>query len=207
MKLKGPGNSIDASGSLADILTFCKGQKTKYAKKHAAPSNPKTGPQTSVRAMIAFLSKNWKTLSTADVETWRPVADALHVAPYHAFIAENAQRWKTFRFPSKAYPATETIVVPAVIFQTAHDGKAHIRIERASGAGALPWGYLTYRSPVAFGAGTWDQCVNVMLRDPAATTLWNDTPLPPGHYYYRTSSFTDTGFVSSAGNRDDAWST
>lgn len=207
MKLTGPSISTAASGSLADILTYSRGKKTAYAKQHAAPTNPKSGPQTSIRAMVAFLSRNWRTLSTADVETWRPLANDLHVAPYHAFIAENMKRWKTFRFPSKAYPATETTVIPAVIYQQAFDGKAHIKIWRASGAGILPWGYLTYRSPLPFAAGVWDQCVNVMLRDPAATTKWNDTPLPPGHYYYRTSSFTDTGFVSTAGNRDDAWST
>ena len=157
--------------------------------------------------MISFLSTNWTSLSPTDVATWQTLADARGVAPYHVFIAENMKRWKTFRFPSKAYPATETIVIPAIIYQQAFDGKAHIRILRASGAGVLPWGYLTYRSPIAWGAGTWDQCVNVILRNPVANTMWNDTPLPPGHYYYRTSSFTDTGFVSSAGNRDDAWAT
>ena len=207
MKLKGPSLSPEASGSLADVLTFSRSAKSPYAKKHAAPSNPKSGPQTAVRAMMRFLSQNWITLSPADVLTWETLAYDRQIAPYHAYIAENMKRWKTHRFPSKAYPATETVVIPATIYQNAFGGKAHIRVELVNGGGFLPWGFATYRRTTPFGPLTWDQIVNVILRVGTGWNKWNDTPLTPGTYYYRSATFTDTGFPRMACPQDSATAT
>ena len=207
MKLKGPSVSPAASGSLADVLTFSHGKKNPYAKQHAAPRNPQTPAQVGVRAMISFLSKIWKTLPYADADTWQPLAQDFEIAPYQAFIGYNMKRWRTFRFPTKAHPAAETPVALPTIWQSAFGGKAHIRIELQTAPGPTPWGYITFRQPTPFPDPTNDKCVAVLPYAPTGAVTWYDTPLEPGTYWYRTQSFTDTGYPRSTSAQDSATAT
>ncbi len=207
MKLKGPSLSPAASGSLADVLTFSHGKKNPYAKQHAAPHNPHSPAQTGVRAMVSFLSKIWSTLSPADQATWQPLAEDFQIAPYHAFMAQNMKRWRTFRFPTKAYPAAETPVALGAVWQWAYGGKAHIRIELNTAPGPKPWGYITFRQPNPFPDPTTDKCVAVLPHLTPTPIVWYDTPLAAGPYWYRTQSFTDTGYPRSPSAQDSATAT
>lgn len=207
MKLKGPSLSPEASGTLADVLTYSSSNKRAYAKKHATPRNPKSPPQTAVRAMIRFLTQNWTTLSPADIATYQDLAHAQDIARYHAYLQVNMKRWKNFLFPSKIYPSPGTADPTTPIYQSAFDGVASIRIRLSSGGGPKPWGFVTFRSPVSWTTPTWDQCVNVIFRQPTGFTWWTDTPLEPGTYYYRTHSFSDTGWKRTAGAEDSATAT
>lgn len=64
-KTTNPIHSLDASGSLQDLLTFSSSKGRTYVKKWAAPKNPNTNDQIRTRVAMAFgskLAKDWPDL-------------------------------------------------------------------------------------------------------------------------------------------------
>lgn len=207
VKTKGPTISAEASGQLAKTLIFVKGMKARAVKKHATPRNPKSPAQVSVRAMIKFLSQDWQTLTTLQKATWNTPAFVDKIAPYHAYLRTNMIRWKTFRGPGKTYPVAPSGPTGATIYQDVFDGVASTVERVINGGGILPWGYIIFRSPVDWPAGTLDQVIAVVPRNPVLWTFHRDTPLEPGTYWYRTSNFTEAGQIRAMGGSDSGTAT
>lgn len=193
VKLTGPCLSTEAHGKLANAVAFTTSKRGTSLKKHQAPKQPNTGKQLSARAIIKWLSENWKLLSDPQKATWTARAQHLHVARYHAFIAYNADRWNNFLAPSKEYPATETPPGPnSPTFQLLPRIKmARLRIGIPTGS--IPWGLAVQRSTSPIGIPTHDTTVHFMLQDAASVVFWFDTPLATGTYYYKVQPFTETG--------------
>lgn len=92
-KLIGPLMSVDARGSVGDVLTYAKSGKTNYAKRYTIPMNPKTAAQTAHRLGIGFISSLWKTLTVEQKATWNELGDRLQLPPYHAYLKTNCKLW------------------------------------------------------------------------------------------------------------------
>lgn len=197
VKLTGPAQSIMASGSLADALTFARNNKTAYVKKHAKPTNPRSPTQVSTRAMVAFLAENWKRLSAADMATWFEEATRRKIANYHAFMAANTVRWRTTRFPSKQDPATENPPGPAgtgfVMYPTYRT--ANMRIIKPTGE--IPWGIAIFRAQQSGFQWERSNMVGIKLQDIDADVWWYDRDLQPGQYWYRIFGFSASGHRSA----------
>jgi hypothetical protein len=193
VKLTGPGLSTDASGSIADVVTFSRTKHRNYLKKHAGPKQPRTPPQLSIRALIAFLSSEWQLLTSTHQATWKQLVPKVAPTPYHSYISINMQRWRSWKPPSKSYPATETGIIPSSIHHSATGGFGLVELTMNNPTTPYPWGYLIFRDTVSMPAQRWDRLVHAIRRDPAATTTHRDTPLDPGTYYYRFSGFSDNG--------------
>lgn len=199
VRTKGPAQSLKASGKLANALVFAQTNRTPYVKKHAAPANPRSPTQVSARAMVAFLAENWKGLSAADMATWFDRATERKIANYHAYMAANAVRWRTTRWPSKQDPATETPPGPNapgfVMYPTFRT--ANMRIVKPTGE--IPWGITIFRSTTPGFTWSRNNMVSVKLQDVDADVWWYDRDLQPGTYYYRIFGFSASGHRSGYG--------
>lgn len=207
VKLKGPSLATEATGSLADALIFSTTKKRSYLKKHAKPANPNTQAQQSVRAMITFLTKNWKNLTPIQQATWNTPAFLEKIAPYHAYLKINMKRWRTFRGPGKAYPVPESAPIAGSVYMELFSGVRNINTRLTSGGGIVPWGYIIWRHDVDFNPPTLEMTVNVSPRISAGWNYWRDTPLPPGTYWYRKGNFTDDGQIRIFGGSHSAAAT
>lgn len=207
VKLKGPSLATEALGSLADAIIFSKSGKRSYAKKHAKPNNPKSPAQTSVRAMVRFLSKNWKNLNPIEQATWNTPAFLAKIAPYHAYLKINMERWRTFRGPGKTYPVPDTATFPGTLYMDLWGGVESIKVGIYPGGGLPAWGYLLFRQPIDFNPPTLDMCVQVYQRVGVSYTYFLDTPLEPGTYWYRKGHFSEDGQIRFFGGSASATAT
>lgn len=193
VKLTGPMHSTTALGTVAKTLIFSQSKNTNYMKTHAAPKNPKTDLQVSVRALVKFLSENWKTLSLAQQQSWFLKATSKNIHLYHAYIGANQSRWTTFRAPSKQDPATETLPAPANPLITAFPSGSTAVLRIWSPTGAMPWGLFIHRGTITNFPRLRENVIGILLQDIAADVYYYDKNLTPGTYYYRAIPFTETG--------------
>lgn len=193
VKLRGPGLSVAGHGSIADVLTIARGAATTYAKRHQKPAQPRTPSQLSVRALMRFLSQQWKLLTPAEQLTWAELAASTNIAPYHAYIAANHDRWTNWLPPSKRYPATETGTTPNRSHISGFGGPAYAQLSLTPGLPQPTWGYSIMRLPTAVGFPKRTETVALVQVVLGAATEYRDTPLAPGTYHYHSRGFNDTG--------------
>ncbi len=196
VKLKGPSLSTEASGKLANAIIFSASKKRAYLKSHAKPANPRTGPQTSIRAAMKFLSQAWKLLTPKDQATWNELAHQEMAAPYHAFIAYNHARWAEFLAPSKTYPAPEVgppIPRPLIV---ATGGVGMVNLLNRQQYPYNDWGAFYFRSTNPLMISHHNNCVLWMPLQAILINRYVDTPLEPGTYYYQARNFSVDGLTS-----------
>lgn len=89
---KAPLFGLDASGSLAKSIVFSKWKGRTYVRRHAVPSNPRSGLQVGMRAVLKFISQDFKNLSAADKADWEALAVADNITALNAQVRDAAQR-------------------------------------------------------------------------------------------------------------------
>ncbi len=197
--------SMNASGTLGDVLTFGKVRKTSTLRKKPTPAQPRTGLQVSMRAMMQFISQQWRNLTAPDQATWGQLAVDAKIAPYHAFIAHNMQRWRNLRPPSKQYPVTETddaSINPSV---DATGGVRHIQIKVYENTMIVEnWTFLLFHKLDTPPAAELNKLVHVFRVENYDDHYWTHTPLQPGSHYYRVIPTSDDGNVDWARTDTDA---
>lgn len=193
VRLKGPAVSAEASGSLAKALTFATNNKRRSMRAHAKPKDTKSPTQLAVRAMMKFLSTNWKALSTADQATWAQLARANQYAPYHAFIKYNMQRWRTFRPPAKVHPPAETPPAPTPAGLTAFGGFHFITFRLWLPPAPAPWAWTLHVLPGGPTATIFETTRHVLLKTGAGDVYYTMRDLQPGVYKVRARAFSNDG--------------
>jgi len=185
--------SIDASGTLADTLTFSKWKGRPYARVRVIPANPKSTGQIGMRSSFRFLSQIWAGLTAANKATWESRASAAAIATFNAFMSYNQFRWRNFNGPTKEDPAIDTAFSGTMGALAAVGGIRAITVTQPVTAAGNGWGCAFFRSPT----GTFETAFNNLVRIlPFAATddiVFVDTPLDPGTYYYDTRPLTDDG--------------
>jgi len=197
IKLKAPGLSPDASGSLADALTFSTAKGRAYAKKHAAPKQPRTQAQLAVQTMTGFLAHEWKNLSPADHATWSARANLTRIYPYHAYIAANAKRWHNFRSPSKQDPATEATPPIDNGLWHATVGYRQVTLDFYNYPSPNYWACCFYRWSNTPYIPSLDQIIIIKAADPGTYTYAKDAYLQPGVYRYMHNYISIDGLMGS----------
>jgi len=193
VKLKGPMMSAAASGPLGQSTSFSSWKGRAYAKKKTIPGDPGSPAQIGYRVMVAFLSTEWKKLSSADHATWVPRALETNVPPYSAFIAHNLDRWTQFRHPGQVDPVLEDDTLAANIFisATGHVGWAALVWNTF-----FPndqWALAIHRTTTAAFTATRDNCVHLFPKTTSGLATYEDHDLQPATYYYQLQSFTKHG--------------
>lgn len=188
IKLTGPALSEEAAGKLAGVLSFAKSKKGTYAKKLTAPAQPRTGPQVGVRAVMKFLAQEWKGISPTRQDTWQARAAQMELYKYHAYISGNQIRWRSFLGLTQQDPAPTAGTNPdaPLLYADPLIAQAIIKTQ-AVGSGGV-WGYFLFRSTTGGFTPAVDNCVAVFAKQ-AYVSVYYDTPLEPGTYYYRAQGF------------------
>jgi hypothetical protein len=193
--------SIDASGSLAGAIVFSKWRGRNYVRRHAVPANPRSEAQLSMRAIIAFLSPQWVSVSGGDQSTWEPAADAAKISEFNQFVKINARNWRDSLMPSMAFPAlrVQTPATVSWITATAVGRQAQVVITQPGGASA--WGLVLCRSLIT---GFTPSAANAVLCSgvSALSITLVDGPLAPGTYFYNAFFFSEDGKIGAAGTED-----
>jgi len=193
VRLYGPLMSLDASGTIADAVTFSKWKGRNYARQRVIPSNPNSVSQVSVRAMMKFLSQAWAALTAGDKADWQTRADQTNISTFNAFIAYNLARWRTFKLPSKTDPADETGVAPAAPTTTVTAGVRELQLSIADGAQLPDWEWMIFRSIVTGFTPSFSNLVHVIIKT-ASPTIFLDPQLTTGvPYFYRVAGGMATG--------------
>lgn len=194
--------SIDASGSLAKSIVFSKWRGRNYVRRHAIPSNPRSGPQLAARSIVAYLAPLWATLSPAEKATWDTLAAATNVSAFNAYVAFNARNWRDLMAPTIEYPAAkiQTPPVMGVVSCTvlARQVQVSALITTPNDIAAI----AIMRSLVADPA-TIAETVYIST-DTVDPCEYVDGPLDVALYYYNVIGFTADGVLGAVGTGDTA---
>lgn len=197
--VKGPGMSLDASGSLASTIVFSKWKGRNYIRQHVIPANPKSGGQVGVRSMFKFLSQHWVNLSVADQASWISRADDLVASTFNAFMSYNQRRWRDFNTPSNVDPADETGTIPTGPTGVATADVRALTVVLTDGVNPPDMGYALFRSLTPAFSLAWSNCIAVVPWGVGGTTEYIDSPLVADTYYYNAIGFLDTGLEGADG--------
>lgn len=193
VKLKGPMMSLDASGKLADAIVFAKWKGRNYARALVTPSNPQSGGQVGMRAMLKMLSQYWTNINAAHRASWNDTADAAVISQFNAFVGYNLKRWRNFLGPCVVHPAEEAEAAPGAPTTTPTDGVRQISLSIAQGAPAGDFGFMIHRSVTTGFTPAFANCIAVVPDLGEDPVLYVDTPLAAGAYFYRIRAFMNDG--------------
>lgn len=102
VRLLGPTLGGQASGSLADTITFSKSKRQAYAKMKASPRQPNTASQIAMKAALKGLSAGWKNIGSAAQATWLAEGNRLNISPFNAYLQYNLAQFRR-GLPPTAY--------------------------------------------------------------------------------------------------------
>lgn len=197
-RVNGPLMSMSASGQLGGVVVFSSWKGRPYVRQLVRPANPKSGGQTSMRAMLKFLSQEWSTIAGSDQASWDDLADADVVSPFNAYTKVNLRRNRDFLAPSQHADRLVTGPAEAIDNFGAIPGLRSIIIEIDDlDVTDNNWGFLLFMSTTnAFTPG-FDNLLAVMPRVDGATANFVHTPLAPDTYYYDAKPFALDGHIGS----------
>lgn len=125
VKLLAPLCSLAAHGALGNTIIYAQLGMTNYAKAYAAPTNPNTSAQKTIRLGIRYITQSWQALSTDQKETWTNLAQQDQLSLYHAYLKYNAQRWRNFLIPSPVPANDDSLTVSEDLFTYTRNGDEH----------------------------------------------------------------------------------
>jgi len=196
----GPLMSLDASGSVANTITFSRWKGRSYVRQLVTPSNPRSALQLSTRAIMRFLSQAWTPdVSGADMATWDSLASADAISPFNAYTRNNLQRWTQFTSPTQAYPAAEVGTGPT--YTTPPASTAGVRQATITGTVNVlndGWGLMIFRSLSTGFTPARDNLIGLANISAGGAFVYVDTPLVPATYYYNYRSITTDGVMIAA---------
>jgi len=197
VKLYGPLFSLDASGSIANAVTYSKWKGRNYARQRVVPANPKSALQVAMRAMMKFLSQSWTSVGSTPQGSWQTRADASIVSPFNAFVGANQARWREFQGPSQTDPAAETGTPPVATLDSATGGVRHIDLEFTITTLNDVWGVMIFRSTSGTFTPSLSNCIAILEVDSTGTLIYTDSELDAGTYYYDAVFFTKEGLMDT----------
>lgn len=198
VRVNGPAFSLEASGQLAGAIVFSKWKGRPYIRELVKPSNPRSGPQVGIRAMLRFLTQNWQYVSSVNQATWKDRADAKVISNFNAYVGYNVYRWRDFLAPTQHDPEAATDTPPTLGTLAAAAGVRSITVTQPITTAADGWGVCFFRSLTGTFTSTFDKLRYVGRIVGTADVVFVDSPLDPGTYYYEVRSITQDGQLSAA---------
>jgi len=204
--LKAPLASQEAHGTLADVLTFSKRRGRHVAGVSSRPKQPRTEAQRATRIFMAWLTSEWKGISSADQATWLNYADTPLLSPYHAYVRHNVNRFKLIPglasgvsvkpiWPGQSYPVTLSglydfhggiVITPGVGYL---DFKRDIWILNEQ------WGYAYFRRSTEHYYPCYRNLVAIETVQTGTTRTTRIENLPAGPIFIYYQQFTTDGFA------------
>ena len=193
VKLTGPAASIGAAGSLAGVLTFSSSKGKRYLKRKSKPTQPRTKPQVSIRAAMAFLSPEWKRPIQTIRDSWIPSAAATQISPFNAYISANCLRHRNMQGLHLAYPASELgdIASPVSFTVSGHVRRVHFTFNVTTLN--QNWGLYIHWVSNTGVEPTWADTIQIIPTWATGWYQWDWKPVPAGTYWFTDSRTTWTG--------------
>jgi len=194
VKLKGPAMSTAASGTLGDLLTFGKLRTTHTLRKRPKPTDPKTGAQISMRAIMQFLTGQWASLGAPNQATWADAPEKGSGSNYNAYLSHNLKRWRNLQAPTKTYPPTENLTPLDTMSSTAHPGVRHCKLSLVSDPPHTPtWGVTVQHSTTGFLLLEDNNVIAIADISTATPSIFTHENVTPGVHYYTLFTFSIDG--------------
>ena len=187
VKLKGPALSGAAAGALGGTLIFSQAKGRRYLKRWHKPTDPRSHKQIAMRAILRFLSQEWRKISTPDQLLWKPLAAQTNVSPFNAFQAFNLARWRDGHGPSQI-PQTDTAgYFGTGTTPTATAVSRGVLFSRTVTTVENLWALSIYNVAASEDPYAWGRLINLLFERSVATHTWTWRPIPPGTYYFALS--------------------
>lgn len=198
VKVNGPMFSLDASGTLADAITFSRWKGRPYVRERVIPSNPRSGAQVGRRAMFTYLSQEWAAIIASAKATWQDLADELVASPFNAYVSENMKRWHNFLTPTTNYPAAEINAESDETLSAATWEENRIRLDSEITVINQAWGTVIYAQLAGAVTPTVGTAIILVAHDTIDTfeTFW--TPPSVGTWHFDMTPFTGDGIIGAA---------
>jgi len=203
VKVFGPMMSMDASGTLADTVTFSKWKGRNYVRERVIPSNPKSGAQTGRRAMFRFLTQNWAAITAVSQNTWQDLADQIVASPFNAYLKSNMEDWHNFLAPSQDTPAGRAKTPSDNVLTAAAYEENRIKLSIAGAALGDVWGISIYAKLDGAVTPAVGNCIICELETTIAAHYIYWTPPTLGRWYFNSITFADDGAQAAAGGSQD----
>ena len=190
--------SLEASGTLANTLTFAKWKGRPYSRQRVIPANPKSAAQLGVRAMMSFLAKQWAGISASPKASWEADATTNNISSFNQYVKANLMRWQMFKGPTQGNPAAELSTALTVTTHTSTGGEGHVTHTFTPSGGTSIWGYILFRATAEITTANWNNAVAVIEADGANPVTYVDSPLDAGTYHYRVAAINVDGVIGTA---------
>jgi hypothetical protein len=178
---KAPLFGLDASGTLGGAIVFSKWRGRTYVRRHAVPSNPKSGLQVGMRSAMKFVTQDWANLSAANQDTWADLASSDNITKLNAQVRydqrltrRNLGIWRTPDATAGTTPSAGTIGAPTAQPKT-------LVLTWTAGANAPEYTWYLYRDTTT---GFTADISNLIAIVTAATLTYTDPNLTTGTPYY-----------------------
>jgi hypothetical protein len=197
VKVLAPAMSMEASGQIGGVMVFSRWKGRAYARSLVKPANPRTGNQTGIRAMLRFLSQDWKNLDAETQGSWEDLAKATNISPFNSYIAHNIRRWREFLPPTQAYPAAG-LSTPLEEEMTLTTGQRCITITLSEKNTVYTniWGHVLMRDTAAITTPNFNLAIQIFPEPVGHIINYVDAPLAAGTYHYRAAIFNVDGVIS-----------
>ena len=113
-RVTGPLFSMDASGTVGKAIVFSKWKGRSYVRRHAVPSNPRSGLQVGIRTVFGFVAAAWATLTDLLVSDWTEIGAADSTTGLNALTKDavsRARRGEGWRADPEG-DASDTVTAP-----------------------------------------------------------------------------------------------
>jgi len=204
VKLAGPCMSLGASGKLGGALVFSRWKGIPYARTLVTPANPKSVGQVSVRAMMKWLSQQWKSIGSTPQSSWDDRAKIANVSPFNAYCGYNLFRWRNFLAPTDTFPEATTDVAPTEGVLAAVASERTITVTQPITTASDGWGIAFFRDLTTSFPSGYDNLKFVGLIAATADVVFIDTPLVPDEYFYVIRSITKDGQLGTESSEVNA---
>jgi len=203
VKVNGPLMSMDASGTLADAVTFSKWRGRNYVRERVIPSNPETGAQVGRRAMFRFLTQNWDAILVGDKATWQDLADQIVASKFNAYLKQNMEDWHNFLCPSMVTPTSRTLTASDNVLTAAAWEENRIKLSIAGAALEDGWGITIYAKLAGAVTPAVGNCIIAEFENTIAAHVLYWTPPTLGRWYFNSHTFSINGKKAAAGGPVD----
>lgn len=189
VKLKGPGQATGASGTLADTLVFSNWKGTPYLKTHTKPKQPRSHNQIAMRAILRFLSEQWKNVPAIEQAKWQTLARRTTISPFNAYQQLNLSRWRSQRSPTWNTEIDEELGLGVSTWPTPYAVERGIRFDGSVSDVTHAWATIYYHVPLSGASKAWDRLIYCQYVRALGAFTWTWSPLAPGVYYIAVSRF------------------
>ncbi|MBA7647915.1 hypothetical protein ES703_55694 [subsurface metagenome] len=92
-KTKGPLFSLDASGTVAGLITFSQWKGRSYVRQHVIPLNPQSTKQVNVRTAMTLLVAEWQGEEQAYKDEWDAFAKQFNKSGWNMYASRGMKEY------------------------------------------------------------------------------------------------------------------